>query len=274
MKTKLLGLLAIAFILTASALTVSAQLDLPKMPHKKEPAGALPDLRIESAVFRFSSVDVVIKNTGNGTSPAAQLVIDVYATTEPSSAVKWILYSPDIPSLAPGKVYKTNVKVGFTSLTLNGHARRIVIDPHNLVAESDKRNNRLFSNAQPEADEGSFPEPGGFDLSFTTVKFISPGKVHFCVQNAGPAESGPFQVKTTIFKGPEKTSGESKTITGPFASLAAGQTKCDDFLFEANPGEEVFVGRGRLIEILSTGSDYNKTNNSYFEPAEQAPWSH
>ena len=247
-------------------------LNLPGLPHKKIPPGALPDLRVESAVFRYTSAEVVIKNTGTAPSKSTGMLLEIYATTEPGSPIKWIL-TQNIPSLAPGKEYKTTFGTPSSAITYNGHARRIVLDPTNSVIESNERNNQLFSNDTPQADEGAFPEGALFDLTFSKVKFISHAEVEFCVKNLGSIASGEYHVRTTIFNGPKKTSGQYKTQTVPFNSLAAGQEQCFKFQFATySSGEEVFVGRSRLIEILSSGTEANGGNNSYFEPAAQAPW--
>src|ERR1044072_7142244 len=102
MKINFIGLIAIAFMLSVSALTVSAQLeDLPKMPHKKVEPGALPDLMIASAAFHDSTVDVDIRNAGKAPSQPTGAVLHVYATTDAKSKIILTL-TGTIPSLPPG----------------------------------------------------------------------------------------------------------------------------------------------------------------------------
>jgi CARDB len=267
MKIRIYMSAAFAVIALAAPAHVPAQNDkygLPTIPHKTEP-GALPDLMIASAKFRYTTAEVVIRNAGKAPAKATRVDLNVYATTDPGSKVT-VVFNLMTPVIGAGKEYRLE----YSSANFNGHARRVVIDPTNVLNESNKRNNQLFSNESPLPDEGSFPEGVAFDLTFTKVKFISPATVNFCVKNVGSGPSGEFKVRTTIFNGAKKSSGQYKSATEPFNSLNANQQQCFKFSFATYGIEEVFVNRGRLIEILS--NDANGGDNSYFEPAEQAPW--
>jgi len=275
MNGKLIQLLAITFILVAGAFTVSAQLDdLPKLPHKKGEPGALPDLMIASANFFDASAAVVIKNAGKAPAQPSGAILQIYATLDPSSKVIRTL-TQSIPSLAPGKEFKTTFGTPTPGVWFQDHARRIIIDPDNALTESNKRNNRLFSKDFTEQPAGAFPEGFGLlsDLTLTNGKFISPAKVEFCVKNVGTTASTEFNVRTIIFQGEKKDSGVYNMNTSSFNSLNVGEQTCFTFSFAIYNNEEIFVNRSRMLEILPKGPDGKTGMKTYFETAKQSPWS-
>ena len=274
MKTKLIGLLAMALIFTASAVTVSAQLDnLPKLPHKKPEPGALPDLTIQSATFHDDSVNVVFKNIGNAPAKPVGIVLQLHETIDPKSKIILTL-NGNTPMLAPGKDFQTNFGTPIAGVWFKDHARRIVIDPANSLVESNRRNNELLSTGNTEAAVGAFPESGAIaDLTILNAKFVSPSKVEYCIKNIGTAASSEFKVRTVVYHGEKKDSGVDYSDEAPFNSLKVGATECHHFMFATYGVQEIFINRSRSIEILPTGPDGKTGMKNYFEAAKQSPWS-
>jgi CARDB len=274
MKMRLIGLFAIAFVLTASAITAPAQFDnFPKLPQKKPQPGALPDLTVDSALFRNTTADVVIKNVGKAPSKSTPVILKFHETLDQTSKVPWT-FSMNVPPLAAGKEVTIHFETATKTMTFIGHGRTIEIDPYNTLNESNKRNNKLFSNDAPAADVGTFPEPAypPFDLTLTKVKFISPAKVEFCVKNVGSVASGSYDVRATVYKGAKKESGVYMSTSMTFNSLNANAQQCFNYTL-ADGSDEIFLNRSRFVEILPKQSELNVSNNSYFETALQPPWS-
>jgi hypothetical protein len=179
------------------------------------------------------------------------------------------------------------LEITIGKLTFYKHARKVTIDDKNVLAESNEYNNELFSNSDPVAEQGDFPQPAPSlllsNLIFTQVKFIAPNTVHYCVKNIGNATSASYKVRTTIFSGPKKDSGIAYVGGGPYAknpfsipgnSLKSLEAACQDFTFATVTGESVLEGRGRLVEIiLDKGAmDADSTNKSYFSPGIEGLW--
>ena len=120
------------------------------------------------------------------------------------------------------------------------------------------------------------PEPLP-DLIFTSVEYTEGGKsslrgyhsaqVVFCVKNVGEAKAGPFQVRLTVYKSSEESSGlygspryyNFKGVTAPGVERCMGK----ETTFENS--KPIFIGRGRLLWIdpgnVGMVKESNEKNN-------------
>jgi hypothetical protein len=251
-----------------------------------EPNG-LPDLIIKSATFYFTKAVVVVQNVGGADSGKTNLSLVIFSGTDPLSKVQ-DSFKRLVQSLHPGQKFTVEFDIAtIGKLTFNKHARKLVIDDPNVVAESNENNNELFSNSDPLVDQGGdFPKPADnvlSNLTFSQVKFIAPNSVHYCVKNIGYAPSASYKVRTTIFAGAKKDSGLADMNQGPYEKnpfsipgnvLNPNAVACQDFTFATADGKSALEGRGRLVEIIldKGAKDADSTNKSYFSPGIEGLW--
>ncbi len=277
MKAKIVTLVILVALLSAGVHSSFAQAD-------RQPKGP-PDLIVKSATFYFTRAVVVVQNTGTGFSGKADLVFQRLAGNSASSPVQNEIHKT-VPPLGPGKTYEVEFDLG--GFSLGAHARRLIVDDTYLVAESNERNNIFFSNSDPVAEEGFFPAPAHqSNLTFETVKFVSPRSVHWCLKNIGQETSGTFRLRITIFAGAEKDSGIYNlnpfyypSAKGPglpgLKPYQPSASTCYDQSLPLDTFGESLAGHGRLIEIIpdNPALDRDSSNKSYLSPGTAGLWSH
>lgn len=102
-------------------------------------------------------------------------------------------------------------------------------------------------------------------------KAITPGFNHkatvkFCVKNIGEGKAGQFQVRLTIYKNSDESSGlfvPARYFNFP-GVLNPGQEKCSAASYDTN--KTLFIGRGRLLWVDPSSSqgmvkESNEKNN-------------
>jgi hypothetical protein len=288
MKAKAKALILVVMFALPGASTpflafgVGSSISYRALNNSPEP-GLLPDLIVVSATFYFSKAVVIVKNVGKGPSGNVNLALQLLSGTSPSSKVT-NQFNRLVPPLHSGERAALEITIG--KLTFYKHARKVIIDEKNVLAESNENNNELFSNSDPVAEQGDFPQPADSllsNLTFSQVKFIAPNSVHYCVKNTGYGPSTSYKVRTTIFAGAKKDSGLADMNQGPYEKnpfsipgniLNPNAVACQDFSFATADGKSVMEGRGRLIEIIldAGAKDAGSTNKSYFSPGIEGLW--